>query len=287
MSGGLGCSRDSADDAVKAVSAHVLAGLDPVYLFRALGNEPDPWQSQVLRSPAKQVLLNCARQTGKSTVVAVAALHEALYRPPALVLLLSPGERQSGELFRKVMDTYHALAIEKPPLVLESIFRAEFANGSRILALPGREDTVRGYSGVRLLLIDEASRVADDLYESVRPMLAVSGGRLMLLSTPYGKRGFFYHEWRDGGPEWERIQIRAADCPRMTPEFLAREMAQGARYYQQEFGCEFVETDDQYFRDEDIRAAFDPAILPLFAEDGSLSDPAIRPLFAEDGSLLA
>jgi len=67
----------------------------------------------------------------------------------------------------------------------------QFPNGSRIVGLPGSEETIRGFSAVSLLLVDEASRVADELYMAVRPMLAASSGALWLMSTPCGKRGFF------------------------------------------------------------------------------------------------
>src|SRR5205814_2588268 len=89
----------------------------------------------------------------------------------------------------------------------------ELANRSRLVALPGREGTIRSYSGVRLLILDEASRVPDDLYRSVRPMLAVSHGRLIALSTPFGQRGWFYQEWVGTGP-WRRIHVPWTMCPR-------------------------------------------------------------------------
>ena len=69
-----------------------------------------------------------------------------------------------------------------------------FPNGSRIVGLPGTEGTVRGFSAVSLMLIDEASRVDDAMYKALRPMLAVGGGDLWLMSTPCGKRGFFYDD---------------------------------------------------------------------------------------------
>src|SRR5262249_46209279 len=117
------------------------------------------------------------------------------YSPGALVLLCSPSLRQSGELFRKVLHLFEAL--QRPVAVrTTSALQLELVNGSRILSLPAQEETIRGYSGVNLLLIDEAARVPDALYRSVRPMLAVSQGRLVALSTPYGKRGWFYEEWR-------------------------------------------------------------------------------------------
>jgi hypothetical protein len=60
----------------------------------------------------------------------------------------------------------------------------ELDNESRIITLPGAEKTIRGFSGVSLFLVDEASRVADELYYAARPMLAVSGGALMMLTVP-------------------------------------------------------------------------------------------------------
>ena len=63
-----------------------------------------------------------------------------------------------------------------------------------------------------MLVVDEAARVADDLYYAIRPMLAVSQGCMVCLSTPWGKRGFFHKEWTEG-EGWERTKITAYDCP--------------------------------------------------------------------------
>mgnify|MGYP000014573831 CR=1 FL=1 len=231
------------------------AALDPVCFARKLGFEPDPWQAEVLRSPAKRIILNCCRQSGKSTVAALLALHTALYRPPALVLLLSPSLRQSSELFRKVADLYRRVATEIPSEA-ESSLRLELSNGSRIVSLPGKEQTIRGFSGVGLLVVDEAARVSDDLYNAVRPMLAVSGGRLVLLSTPFGKSGFFYRTWSEGGSDWFRIKVTAEDCPRISPEFLEEERCTlGPWWYRQEYLCEFEDSETQVFPSDLIREA--------------------------------
>lgn len=135
------------------------------------------------------------------------------------------------------------------------------------MCLPGKEATIRGYSGVSLLVVDEAARVADALYQAVRPMLAVSRGRVILLSTPFGKRGFFHHEWAEGGPGWRRVKVTAFECPRIGAEWLARERAAiGNWWFGQEYLCEFVEPEDAVFRHDDIVAALDPGVPPLFRE---------------------
>jgi hypothetical protein len=148
----------------------------------------------------------------------------------------------------------------------------ELRNGSRIEALPGTEKTVRGYSGVDLLILDEAARVEDALYFAVRPMLAVSSGRLIMMSTAFGKRGVFFEEW-SGAAGWERYEVPASECPRIPPEFLEEERRTlPRRVYRQEYECAFEETEDQVFSHEDVQAAITTEVTPLFgsAEAGGL-----------------
>ena len=237
--------------------------LDPALIFEVAGMTPDLWQGDLLRSASHRMLLLCCRQAGKSTVAAVLALHEALYRPRALILLLSPSLRQSQELFRKVIGLYATAGQPVPPSE-ESALRIELKNRSRIISLPGTEATVRGFSGVRLLVVDEAARVPDDLYLSIRPMLAVSRGRLVCLSTSFGKRGFFYEEWTKG-EGWERVRITAEECPRIPPAFLAEERAHlGDWWFRQEYMCDFVETSDQVFGHDLVMQALSTKVAPLF-----------------------
>ncbi|MDQ3525121.1 MAG: hypothetical protein M3451_08730, partial [Chloroflexota bacterium] len=144
----------------------------------------------------------------------------------------------------------------------ESALRLELDNGSRVISLPASEATIRGYSAVDLLLIDEAARVADDLYSTVRPMLATSNGRLIALSTPFGRRGWWSDAWH-GSHDWKRVQITAEQCPRIPPAFLAEEREQiGAWWFQQEYECMFLDAESQAFSTAESR-------LRLELENGS------------------
>jgi hypothetical protein len=231
--------------------------LDPARWAGALGFAADPWQADVLRSNAPRLLLNCSRQSGKSTVTALLALHRAIFWPGSLVLLLSPSLRQSGELYRKVRGFLGAVGADLPKPSEESALRLGLANGSRIVSLPGTESTVRGYSGVHLLIVDEASRVANDLYLAIRPMMAVSGGRLVALSTPFGTRGWWYESWEHGGADWERVEIPATACPRIAPAFLEEERRTlGQWWFEQEYLCRFLDAQSQAFTRADIDGAF-------------------------------
>ena len=246
------------------VASDLAFALDPVAWACSLGFRADPWQAGVLRGGAPRVLMNCCRQSGKSTVTALLALHTALYQPATLALLLSPSLRQSGELFRKVAGFYH-LDSDPTRAEAESALRLELTNGSRIVSLPGKEATIRGYSGVDLLVIDEAARVADDLYYSVRPMLAVSGGRLIALSTPWGKRGWWFEEWKRQDDSWQRVRVPAQDCPRIPSDFLEEERQHlGEWWYRQEYECEFAETAHSVFGYDLVMASLSSKVVPLF-----------------------
>ena len=243
--------------------------LDPTrILCEGIGAPADTWQAKVLRRRTRRCLQLVTRQGGKSTTTAAKALHKALYTPGSLTLLVAPSQRQSGELFSKVVSLYRAC---EPPVDTRKVsaMRMELDNGSRIIALPGSEKTIRGYSGVDLLVIDEAARVLDELYYSVRPMLAVSDGELIAMTTPWGKRGWFYDEWTDTeATEWTRIKVTADACPRITETFLEEERRKlGAWWFRQEYFCEFSDTVDSLFSTDDIDGAFSDDVAPLFAEE--------------------
>jgi hypothetical protein len=243
-----------------------------------------------LRTRKAQILLLCSRQVGKTLVASALALRTALLEAPALVLVLTPSERQSSEFMRRIKELHEALHqprdvagqvlsfYEKrvaeagkdddyfrlPAKSRESSLQLHLDNGSRIIGLPASEGKVRVYSSVALLLIDEASRVDDTLYRAMRPMLAVSRGRLLALSTPFGKRGWFHDAWQGSG-DWERVKITAEQCPRIPAEFLAEErQALGERWFRQEYLCSFEDTIDAVFSYADIQACLTDTVQPLF-----------------------
>ncbi len=217
--------------------------------------EADEVQRAVLDSRAKRGILCWSRQLGKSTVVAAKAIHRAWTAPGATILVASPSERQSGEFVRKAAAFLQLLGVKRRGDG-DNATSLALPNGSRIIGLPGTEGTVRGFSAVSMLLIDEAARTPDAVYHSLRPMLAVGNGDLWLMSTPYGKRGFFYETWAHGGAEWERHMARGTDCPRIAAAFLEEERrTMGSRRFAEEYLCEFNGNGDGWFTSEMVEGA--------------------------------
>jgi hypothetical protein len=228
-----------------------------------LGFAPDELQAAVLGSTAKRGILNCSRQWGKSTVAAIKAVHRAYTVPGSLVVVASPSERQSGEFVRKAAEFLGMLGI-RPRGDGHNAISLMLPNRSRIVGLPGVDGTVRGFSAVSLMIIDEASRMDDGMYKSLRPMLAVGGGDLWLLSTPAGKRGFFYSTWVHGGERWFRVKAPATECARIEGAFLEEERGSlGAVWFRQEYLCEFVDSGTGLFDRDLVEGALDDSVLPL------------------------
>lgn len=262
---------------------------------------PDPGQAQAFDCRGDQLLL-CHRQWGKSTCAGSVALADCCAAPNTLVLLVSRSMRQSSELFRKVKDFYR---VTHPlPLIQESALSLELENHSRIVSLPGSEETIVGYSKVRRIILDEAARIPDSVYYAVRPMLAMSGGDIMAMSTPFGRRGWFYEAWEGKEQEqveldaatvqallddlgirveaedlardtrrygWQRTRVTARESRRLSKRYLASERRSiPDLWFRQEWLCEFVELGQVVFRYEDIQAMLTDDVVPLWGSDGQM-----------------
>jgi len=226
----------------------------PVAFAVSVGIIPDEWQVEVLASGHPRKILCCGRQTGKSTVGAVLAVHKALTQPGSTVLVVAPGERQAKLLFSKARRLYE-MAGHPLPAHSERRTGLELSNGSIIEALPAVERTTRGYS-VDLLVVDEAAAVADMDYHGILPALIATQGEQVLLSTPRGKRGFFHEIWFSSGENWQRIMVRSDEVGRIQAQDLeVFRSAMPEQFFRQEFHCEFLDTEGSLFSYEDIEAA--------------------------------
>jgi len=248
-----------------SLAADFARALDPTLIARDVGlDQLDDWQARLIDDPPKRLLCCCGRQVGKSTAAAVCALNALIYQAPATVVMISPSLRQSVELFRTTHALYARLA-GRPAAEYESLTRLELENGSRVISLPGSEKTVRGLASVDLIVVDEAARVEDALLAAVRPMLAVSNGSLFALSTPAGKRGWFYEQWMRG-VGWSRISVKSTECSRIDPAFLQGEReALGPMLFGQEYLCEFHDEEGAAFLTELISAAFVSSFPPFLS----------------------
>jgi Helicase len=217
--------------------------VDPCVILQAQGITPDAWQREFLLSTGP-VILNCCRGAGKSRTTSALADHVALFPRPqerngSLVLIVSRTEEQAREVLRYCKQGMQAIGWPVKA-VAENMTNLELANGSRIVAMPGKESSIRSKQAVSLLIMDEASRIPDDLFGTVSPMTAISGGRQVMLSTPFGQRGFFWREWFDERAAWTRFRVPWQRCPRHTAAYIEEERRKfGDGWVAQEYECSF------------------------------------------------
>ena len=277
------------------------------------GLYPYPWQQKVLESRAKFKIIDGARQSGKSTIVSVVPAHKAKYKSKSLSLVIAPTRAQANEDMLKIKELAHNDS-DYPAFVKNSAFEIMLSNGSRIVVVTATDKAARGYSAPDVILVDEASRVPDTVYSSaVLPMQTASPEdfELILISTPFGKQGFFYDCWANS-EVYEKFEVRAPwsvderyptklfnAIPEQqfrktrgtmgiygaySPQHKSYEQQveilrqQGTLIYQQEFLCEFVDRDDAVFRRDDLDRAFFPDVhverLDLAANGDSIIMPA-------------
>jgi hypothetical protein len=197
--------------------------IDPVLWVRqVLDVEPTAWQREFLRAPrGASIVALTARQAGKTTTAAWAIAFFMLFTPGSLSVIGCPAQRQSGEAVRRVREILVKVGAE---LKSDHVYGLELKNGSRVLALPSSDDSIRGLTVDGWIVADEAARLSDDLIAALRPMRARRPqARLAMLSTAWSRTDPFWTVWADEDPSWIRLKA-TADVPGLfSPEFLERE----------------------------------------------------------------
>ncbi len=232
--GGFGLLPAEADELAVA--------LDPSLVLVKAGITPDSWQEGFLRSRAPRRLVMVHRQGGKSTVSAALAAWVLVFEAPADVIIISKSLPQAEETHRKAVGLLRAFA-PHVGISAESTRTLKTDAGSRCVTVPGSDDAVRSFSAPRLVILDEASRIPDAAYYAVRPLfVAAPDGRLVCITTPKYREGWFFEEWTAGGAEWERFCLPAPDNPRISREFLEQERQKNEEAFKMDYLLEFGES---------------------------------------------
>lgn len=187
------------------------------------------WQKRWLDDDSRFRVMLKSRAVGGSFIIALESFLHSLIFDNHLTLLISFSMRQSLELFRKVKDyikSFEGVAIRHEDmnyrfsaLVSETKTSVEFPNGSRIVSLPNNPDGVRGYRANHVY-IDEAAMFKNDfeIKTAILPTLVAREGRLSLISTPKGRRGWFYEAWTS--ESFSKHQVHYSEAPHITQQDL-------------------------------------------------------------------
>lgn len=230
---------------------------DPVFFAqKALDFDPFPYQAKILRNSGKRVVACFGRQTGKTTTVAVKAIHFAYTNVKKTTLIVSASLRQSIILFDRIMGFIYSNKFLASSVKRKTHTIIKLSNGSKIIALPCSEHRLRGHTA-HMIIVDEAAFVPDEVVVNVlNPMLATTDGTLILLSTPWGKKHFFYRAFID--PDFSVHKVKSSECPLIPAEFLKKQREYMTKEaFLMEYEAEFVEASMSYFGQDLIRSCID------------------------------
>ena len=213
----------------------------------------DKWQLDVLACKGN-ITMRSGRQVGKSEVISEKAVNFAVENDGTTTLIIAASQRQSSLLFEKVRANLDSYVESNPDLYKEkpTLTKIVLKNGSKIYSLPvGRSGYfIRGFT-IDLLIADEAAYIPETVWTAVVPMIAVSRktkhmGLMCLLSTPYGKGGFYFDSFTD--PDFNSFHVSSEKCSRIPKDFLKKEKARMTKTeYAQEYLGEFVDDWHQFF----------------------------------------
>lgn len=238
-----------------------ISACSPLSLFALDGKIPDAWQRKIVHSIAHRILILAARQIGKSEIAAAIALSRALMKRSSLIIIVSRTEKQAKEILRKILRFYRKIE-DRPKAIENNVHTLELENQSRLIVIPARDPgSVRSYAAPDILILDEAAWIPDDVFLSIIPLLTANPKcKLIAISTPFGKRGWFFDQW-EHGEYWEKHKITIHDCPRIDKQIIEENRKTlGERAYKQEYECEFNESIDAVFQEHFIAQLFDPEV---------------------------
>lgn len=251
---------------------HLAHATDPVgFAIDRLGFIPDPWQCDVLRSQKRQICIAAGRQTGKTHTTAAKAVHRMVYEPGSLILCVAPAQRQSQLWFNATAEFIRRLNEGTELLERDNSLSFTLRNKSRCVALPADPATIRGFSAPAMIVVDECAFIppadSDKVFSALTPMLAVSQGQLVLISSANGKTGYFFNAFHSQGEDWQRFLVTADKCPRIPKEFLEQERRNKPEWqYLQEFYCLWASPENAFIDFDTIRGAYDAGVKPLWSD---------------------
>ena len=204
---------------------------------------PHAGQQAIIDAPESFLIASCGRRFGKTLAAMVWAAQEAT-RTQGLVWWAAPTYKTC---INGGWASFMKFLPRKFRKVNRSEKRIELSGGGVIeFVTCDNPDNLRAAT-LNGLVIDEAAYVSDYVWHDVlSPMLLTTGGRVLGISSPKTKRGWFYDMWRDGqGKEKDSRSwsMTTYDNPLIEPARIDRYKRTMPEYtFRREIMAEFVDS---------------------------------------------
>jgi hypothetical protein len=206
----------------------------------------------------REVVCVVGRQSGKTRIAASIAAFEAMTveaeadGTELYSLLVAQDHRASlRAVFRYALTPFDRVPILRRTVALRRAEALTLDNGCVLAAYPCRPQSVRGLRA-RVVVCDELAfyRSSEgfptdvEMLRAVRPCLATTDGRLVILSSPYAQSGALWElHRRHFGQDGALVLVWQASAPQMNPtlpaDYLARMETDDPEAYRSEVLGEF------------------------------------------------
>ena len=243
------------------------------------------------REPVPEAWVVAGRRGGKGRVAALVAVSLACLRDYAGIL--APGERGTLMVIAtdrrqaRVVKGYISGLLGSVPMlaalvVNETAESIELSTGIIIEIHTASFRTIRGYTVVAAVLdeiafwpTEDAANPDVEVLNAARPSMAtVPGALLLVISTPYARRGELWRMYRGYfGKESDRVLVWQADTRAMNPtiaqEVIDAAYAQDEAVASAEYGAQFRRDLETFINPEAVEARVVPGRYELPPVDGT------------------
>lgn len=222
------------------------------------------FHKKIPRDHQRKFHINKSRQMGFSETILRVIAYEAFHKYQGGQILIIAGTRQKTAnklmkrlrpMFDPIGNTVKGWSPGKRVMDIGAMELLELKNGTSIQALPSSIGSIRGDTKIKAVLIDEAAwfDLEDDsiVMDAVGPIIFTNQSDLFILSTPNGRRGFFYDLSKDPQDYMPLTYSYEHGLGFIyTQEQMDKELARTDIDVQQEYMNQFTTTRRSYYGDE-------------------------------------
>jgi hypothetical protein len=203
------------------------------FLEKILGFQPWSKQLQIVESVRDnpRTAVRSANGVGKTAIAARTVLWFLAAHPRSVVVTTAPTWKQvETQLWREMAVAFEQAREFFLMLGQPEIFKTDLTIAPNWYATGISTEKPERFSGFHsahiLLVVDEASGVADDIFEASEGFLTSKNARVLLISNPTRLSGEFYRAFHRDASLWNRIHLSIEDTPNFTDEKVSDEVKQ-------------------------------------------------------------
>jgi hypothetical protein len=236
------------------------AGGPALFAKEALGAEPEQWQTDasLILVKRRKLSIRSGHGVGKSTFMAWCILWFLVCYFPCKVPATAPTGHQLDDVLWAELAKWHRILKDRLPALgnefewTAGAFKLK-TNPSESFSVartsrPEKPEALQGFHSENILfLIDEASGVAENVFEVAEGALSTHGAFVVMAANPTRQSGYFFESHHKMRADWGTLHVNGENCARVSKEYIssmARKYGKQSAIYKVRVQGEFAASAD-------------------------------------------